>query len=134
MKATKLIINWEEQNLSNVTSVNGQTWDVGTNPICIIQVRYDWYTTTWTITQGEYVDGAIVVLTGSGRVSQTGLEVTIDGETHNLWILPREWQSWESFSIRWMVTWMLKILEIGWVSSEVFFRWRWGEFNTVSFN
>lgn len=28
MKATKLIINWEEQQLSQVMSVNGQTWNV----------------------------------------------------------------------------------------------------------
>lgn len=115
---------------TGVTSVNGQIWDVNTNPICIIQVSSDWYTTTWTITQGEYVDGAIVILTGSGRVTQTWLEITIDGETHNLGILPREWQNWESFSINWMVTWMLKTLVIGWVSSEMFFHWRGWEFNT----
>ena len=129
MKATKLIINWEEQQLSQVTSVNGQTWDVSTTPICIIQVSYDWYTTTWTITQGEYVDGAIVILTGSGRVSETWLDVTIDGETHHLVIYPREWQGLESFSISWPVTWMLKILVIGWVSSDVFLHWRGWEFN-----
>lgn len=93
MKATKLIINGEEQQLSQVMSVNGQTWDVTLGWVTgISQISVDsissWVATV-SVVEGTPSNWNIIWIFISNSVANTDGIDTIVLDNTNITVYPK---------------------------------------------
>lgn len=97
MKAQKLIINWEEQNLSQVFSVNWQTGDVTVNSTpWVTYIVYDYGNNCYAVDEWDFKDGDLVRIDVESADEPTS-SINIDGNVIDMYGYDKNnWWNWSS--------------------------------------